>query len=168
MVLQVRKAQVSIGDREVYVNEEGERMSRLKEVNSDWIIRRLERWGQRVWLQRCLPQHGHIHMASALFAAAWPHPYGFSAVCRSMATSIWLQRCLPQHGHIHMASALFAAAWPHPYGFSAVCRSMATSIWLQRCLPQHGHIHMASALFAAAWPHPYGFSATCRSMATSI
>ena len=48
LALQVRKAQVSIGDREVYVNEEGERMSRLKEVNSDWIIRRLERWGQRV------------------------------------------------------------------------------------------------------------------------
>lgn len=58
MVLQVRKAQVSIGDREVYVNKEGERMSRLKEVNSDWIIRRLERWGQRVWPQRSPLQHG--------------------------------------------------------------------------------------------------------------
>lgn len=56
LALQVRKAQVSIGDREVYVNEEGERMSRLKEVNSDWIIRRLERWGQRVWPLSCVLQ----------------------------------------------------------------------------------------------------------------
>ncbi len=50
ILLQVRKAQVAIGDREVYTNAEGERMSRLKEVNSDWIIRRLERWGRRVGL----------------------------------------------------------------------------------------------------------------------
>ena len=46
--MQVRKAQIGTGDREVYVNEEGERMSRLREVDSDWIIRRLERWGKRV------------------------------------------------------------------------------------------------------------------------
>ena len=62
-LLQVRKAQVNIGDREVYVNEEGERMSRLKEVNSDWIIRRLERWGQRVWPQRCSLQQGIMTMS---------------------------------------------------------------------------------------------------------
>ena len=46
--VQVRKAQIGTGDREVYVNEQGERMSRLREVNSDWIIRRLERWGKQV------------------------------------------------------------------------------------------------------------------------
>ena len=46
--VQVRKAQIAIGDREVFVNREGERMSRLKNVDSDWIIRRMERWGRRV------------------------------------------------------------------------------------------------------------------------
>ena len=45
---QVRKAQIGTGDREVYVNKDGERMSRLREVDYDWIIRRLERWGKRV------------------------------------------------------------------------------------------------------------------------
>ena len=45
---QVRKAQIGTGDREVFMNEQGERMSRLREVDSDWIIRRLERWGRRV------------------------------------------------------------------------------------------------------------------------
>ena len=58
--LQVRAAQIKKGDREVYVNEQGERMSRLKEVNSDWILRRLERWGQRVSLL-LLQQHGLEH-----------------------------------------------------------------------------------------------------------
>ncbi|CAL5219272.1 g1072 [Coccomyxa viridis] len=57
---EVRKAQVSIGDREVYVNKEGERMSRLKEVNSDWIIRRLERWGQRDGMPFIGPQKGAL------------------------------------------------------------------------------------------------------------
>ena len=51
MRAQVRKAQIGTGDREVYVNEGGERMSRLREVDSDWIVRRLERWGKRV---RCM------------------------------------------------------------------------------------------------------------------
>jgi hypothetical protein len=45
----------------VYVNEQGERMSRLKEVNSDWILHRLERWGQKVshlvLQQHCLKHH---------------------------------------------------------------------------------------------------------------
>ncbi len=53
ILLQVRKAQVAIGDRELFTNAEGERMSRLKEVNSDWIIRRLERWGRRVGFLLC-------------------------------------------------------------------------------------------------------------------
>ena len=51
-LLQVRKAQLAIGDREIFTNEEGERVSRLKEVNSDWIIRRLERWGRKVSLSK--------------------------------------------------------------------------------------------------------------------
>ena len=33
--------------REVYYNEEGEKMSILKEVDDEWIIRRLERWGKK-------------------------------------------------------------------------------------------------------------------------
>ena len=53
MPVQVRKAQISIGDREVVVNSEGERVSRLKEVNSEWIIRRLERWGRKVTIKCC-------------------------------------------------------------------------------------------------------------------
>ena len=48
MCVQVRKAQIGTGDREVFMNEDGERMSRLREVDSDWILRRLERWGRRV------------------------------------------------------------------------------------------------------------------------
>jgi hypothetical protein len=32
--------------REVFVNPEGQKMSRLKDVDDDWILRRLERWGQ--------------------------------------------------------------------------------------------------------------------------
>eukprot|EP00879_Flechtneria_rotunda_P009523 GHRR01009967.1.p1 GENE.GHRR01009967.1~~GHRR01009967.1.p1 ORF type:complete len:374 (+),score=67.81 GHRR01009967.1:945-2066(+) len=44
---QIRHAQIRLGDREVYVNEQGQTMSRLKEVNDEWILRRLERWGKR-------------------------------------------------------------------------------------------------------------------------
>lgn len=48
--LQVREAQIRLGDREVFLNEKGERMSRLKDVDDQWILRRLERWGRRVSL----------------------------------------------------------------------------------------------------------------------
>jgi len=44
---QIRQAQIRLGDREVYLNEQGEKMSRLKEVNDEFIVRRLERWGRR-------------------------------------------------------------------------------------------------------------------------
>ncbi len=44
---QLREAQIAVGDREVFFNNEGERMSRLKEVNDEWILKRLERWGRR-------------------------------------------------------------------------------------------------------------------------
>eukprot|EP01023_Acetabularia_acetabulum_P007627 TRINITY_DN13351_c0_g1_i6.p2 TRINITY_DN13351_c0_g1~~TRINITY_DN13351_c0_g1_i6.p2 ORF type:complete len:369 (-),score=56.17 TRINITY_DN13351_c0_g1_i6:245-1351(-) len=43
----LRDAQIAFGDREVYTNTSGEKMSKLKEVDDDWIIRRLERWGQK-------------------------------------------------------------------------------------------------------------------------
>ncbi|GBF93260.1 hypothetical protein Rsub_05992 [Raphidocelis subcapitata] len=43
----VRAAQIRAGDREVYTDDEGRRMSRLKEVDEEWILRRLERWGRR-------------------------------------------------------------------------------------------------------------------------
>ncbi len=46
--MQVRAAQIRLGDREVTVNAAGERVSRLREVDADWILRRLERWGRRV------------------------------------------------------------------------------------------------------------------------
>lgn len=36
------QAQIAFGDREVFVNSKGEKMSRLKEVDDDWILRRLE------------------------------------------------------------------------------------------------------------------------------
>ena len=31
----------------MFYNNEGEKMSRLKEVDDEWIVRRLERWGRR-------------------------------------------------------------------------------------------------------------------------
>jgi len=43
---EIREAQIEFGDREVYVNQDGEWMSKLKEVDDDWILRRLERWGR--------------------------------------------------------------------------------------------------------------------------
>jgi hypothetical protein len=53
--VQIRDAQLRIGDREIFVNEKGERMSRLKDVNDEWILRRLERWGKKVGHFRLLP-----------------------------------------------------------------------------------------------------------------
>ncbi|MEW5302378.1 MAG: hypothetical protein WDW36_005171 [Sanguina aurantia] len=44
---EMREAQIRTGDREVFINEQGEKMSRLKEVNDEWILRRLERWGRQ-------------------------------------------------------------------------------------------------------------------------
>lgn len=57
---EIRKAQIEFGDREVYVNAEGQRMSKLKEVDDDWILRRLERWGQRDLLPLVGPVKGEI------------------------------------------------------------------------------------------------------------
>ena len=62
--LQVRQAQIRVGDREVYVTEEGEKMSKLKQVDDAWILRRLERWGQKAsWLVRNDPQQPAIDTA---------------------------------------------------------------------------------------------------------
>ena len=33
--------------REVFYSAQGDKMSRLKEVDDEWILRRLERWGRR-------------------------------------------------------------------------------------------------------------------------
>lgn len=55
----MKKAQLAIGDREIFTNEEGERVSRLKEVNSDWIIRRLERWGRKVRISQTTQRSKH-------------------------------------------------------------------------------------------------------------
>jgi len=56
----IREAQIEFGDREVYVNESGEKMSKLKEVDDDWILRRLERWGRRDQLPLVGPRKGAI------------------------------------------------------------------------------------------------------------
>lgn len=45
--LQLREKQIAFGDRDVYFNEEGRKMSRLREVDADWVLRRLQRWGKR-------------------------------------------------------------------------------------------------------------------------
>lgn len=47
MLLQLRQRQIQFGDRDVYFNSEGRKMSRLKHVDADWVLRRLERWGKR-------------------------------------------------------------------------------------------------------------------------
>lgn len=46
-MLQLRQKQIAFGDRDVYYNEEGRKMSRLRAVDADWVLRRLERWGKR-------------------------------------------------------------------------------------------------------------------------
>jgi len=43
----LRQAQIKAGIREVYVNQEGERMSRLRELDDGLIMARLESWGAR-------------------------------------------------------------------------------------------------------------------------
>lgn len=48
-------------------------MSRLKEVNSDWILRRLESWGQRVSLL-VLQQHGLEHILFPLSSSSHSSP----------------------------------------------------------------------------------------------
>lgn len=42
------------------MNDDGDRMSRLKEVDDEWILRRLERWGQRDMLPMVGPEKGQI------------------------------------------------------------------------------------------------------------
>ncbi|KAG2444930.1 hypothetical protein HXX76_001666 [Chlamydomonas incerta] len=57
---EIREAQIAFGDREVFVNDKGEKMSRLKEVNDDWIVRRLERWGRRDGMPFVGPAKGAV------------------------------------------------------------------------------------------------------------
>ncbi|MEW5310695.1 MAG: hypothetical protein WDW38_002466 [Sanguina aurantia] len=57
---EIREAQIRTGDREVFINEQGEKMSRLKEVNDEWILRRLERWGRQDDMPFVGPKKGAI------------------------------------------------------------------------------------------------------------
>ena len=59
-MMQIRDAQIEFGDRKVFVNESGQKMSILKEVDDDWILRRLERWGSRDFLPLVGPKKGAI------------------------------------------------------------------------------------------------------------
>jgi hypothetical protein len=42
--------------REVYVSKTGEKMSRLKPVDDEWILRRLDRWGAQDFLPQIGPK----------------------------------------------------------------------------------------------------------------
>ncbi|KAK9811561.1 hypothetical protein WJX72_005954 [[Myrmecia] bisecta] len=57
---QLRERQIAFGDREVYTNTEGERMSKLREVDDDWILRRLERWGKKDGMPFVGPAKGKV------------------------------------------------------------------------------------------------------------
>lgn len=57
---EIREAQIRLGDREVFVSTSGETMSRLKPVDDDWIIRRLDRWGKKDLLPQVGPKKGAI------------------------------------------------------------------------------------------------------------
>eukprot|EP00798_Chlamydomonas_sp_ICE-L_P001931 gene1931-33341_t len=56
----LRDKQIKLGDREVFLNDEGEKMSRLKPVNDEWILRRLERWGKKDQMPFIGPQKAPI------------------------------------------------------------------------------------------------------------
>eukprot|EP00878_Enallax_costatus_P014687 GHUV01015363.1.p1 GENE.GHUV01015363.1~~GHUV01015363.1.p1 ORF type:complete len:364 (+),score=98.26 GHUV01015363.1:1246-2337(+) len=57
---EIRQAQIRQGDRVVFVNEQGETMSKLKEVDDEWILRRLERWAKRDQMPFLGPKKGAI------------------------------------------------------------------------------------------------------------
>lgn len=42
----IREAQITRGDREVFTTADGDTRSKLKPVDDEWIIRRLDRWGK--------------------------------------------------------------------------------------------------------------------------
>ena len=56
----LRRRQIDFGDREVFYNEAGGKMSRLKDVDDEWILRRLERWGERDKMPFIGPQKAEI------------------------------------------------------------------------------------------------------------
>eukprot|EP00850_Spirogloea_muscicola_P015943 SM000126S26319 [mRNA] locus=s126:155769:157810:- [translate_table: standard] len=70
---QIRESQIKKGDREVFVNARGEKMSKLKPVDDEWIIRRLDRWGQQEFLPQIGPKVGSFTGYSAIkMAQAMP------------------------------------------------------------------------------------------------
>jgi hypothetical protein len=50
--------------REVYVSKTGEKMSRLKPVDDEWILRRLDRWGAQDFLPQIGPKVWWCHVMS--------------------------------------------------------------------------------------------------------
>lgn len=56
----LRQRQIEFGDRAVYFDEEGRKMSRLKEVDAEWVLRRLERWGKSDNMPFIGPKKGAI------------------------------------------------------------------------------------------------------------
>lgn len=89
------------------VNAEGERVSRLKEVDSDWILRRLERWGRRV--RPCAPNMRIDGPKSPARNPAAPCRRGWRQV-------IWLQMharvCIA--GHVARASSSLTPGYLGP------------------------------------------------------
>ncbi|KAH8939777.1 hypothetical protein BDL97_15G054100 [Sphagnum fallax] len=57
---ELRATQIRLGDREVYVSKTGEKMSRLKPVDDEWILRRLDRWGAQDFLPQIGPKKGAL------------------------------------------------------------------------------------------------------------
>ena len=51
--MQLRQRQIEFGDREIFFNEDGEKMSKLREVDADWVLRRLERWWGSTYGESC-------------------------------------------------------------------------------------------------------------------
>ncbi|GAB5362193.1 hypothetical protein AAMO2058_000777400 [Amorphochlora amoebiformis] len=56
----VRDRQIQMGDREVYVDQDGATVTRLKDVDLEWILKRLERWGQQDQMPFLGPKKGEI------------------------------------------------------------------------------------------------------------
>jgi len=77
---EVKRRQIEFGDREVFVNQEGERMSKLKEVDDDWILRRLERFGKRDNMPYVGPRKGAA-LQGVLRDARPRHPVEVGTMC---------------------------------------------------------------------------------------
>jgi len=90
----VREKQIAFGDREVFTNDDGQRMSRLKEVDADWILRRLERWGRRDGMPFVGPQkaallRGLVGVRGPRVAVEVGAMAGYSAICIAQVGWVW-------------------------------------------------------------------------------